>query len=120
MQFRVILIAIAKMKVDGKGRGLILTQDELKRLFTEGFFTERDRLRRTFTPSRSVGICLLTGCRVSEALALQTTEIKSGAITFRKSTSKGKHKTPIVDIPPGLAVILADYSSKLGAMFSGT
>ncbi|MEH2392001.1 MAG: hypothetical protein V7K21_10210 [Nostoc sp.] len=43
MQFRVILIAIAKMKVDGKGRGLILTQDELKRLFTEGFFTERDR-----------------------------------------------------------------------------
>ncbi|MEH2392000.1 MAG: hypothetical protein V7K21_10205 [Nostoc sp.] len=53
-------------------------------------------------------------------MALQTTDIKSGAITFRKSTTKGKQKTPIVNIPPGLAAILTDYSSKLKAMFSGT
>ncbi|MGF2035270.1 MAG: hypothetical protein RMZ43_008150 [Nostoc sp. CmiVER01] len=49
---------------------------------------------------------MFTGCRVSEALALQTTDIKSSAITFRKSTTKGKHKTRIVDIPSALASIL--------------
>ncbi|MHC5740204.1 tyrosine-type recombinase/integrase [Nostoc sp.] len=65
------------------------------------------------------GICLFTGCRVSEALALQTTDIKSGAITFRKSTTKGKHKTRIVDIPPGLAAMLGEYQLKPGAMFPG-
>ncbi|MEH1787149.1 MAG: site-specific integrase [Nostoc sp.] len=106
------------MKVDGNGQGKILTQDELKRLFTEGFLTPRDacgglRLRALF------GICLFTGCRVSEALALQTTDIKSGAITFRKSTTKGKHKTRIVDIPPGLAAMLGEYQLKPGAMFPG-
>jgi integrase/recombinase XerD len=101
----------AKMKVDGNGQGKILTQDELRRLFTEGFLTKRDRAL--------FGICLFTGCRVSEALALQTTDIKSGAITFRKSTTKGKHKTRIVDIPPGLAAMLGEYQLKSGAMFPG-
>ncbi|MHC5762682.1 hypothetical protein [Nostoc sp.] len=43
-----------KMKVDGNGQGKILTQDELKRLFTEGFLTPRDRAL--------FGICLFTGC----------------------------------------------------------
>ncbi|MHC5861514.1 hypothetical protein [Nostoc sp.] len=43
-----------KMKVDGNGQGKILTQDELRRLFTEGFLSPRDRLRRAVTPSRFV------------------------------------------------------------------
>jgi integrase len=47
----------------------------------------------------STGIRLFSGYHVSEALALQTTDIKSGAITISKSTTKGKHKTRIVDIP---------------------
>jgi integrase/recombinase XerD len=99
------------MKVSGNGQGKILTQDELKRLFTEGFLSPRDRAL--------FGICLFSGCRVSEALALQTTDIKSGAITFRKCTTKGKHKTRIVDIPPGLAAMLGEYQLKPGAMFPG-
>ena len=99
------------MKVDGNGQGKILTQEELRQLFTEGFLTPRDRAL--------FGICLFTGCRVSEALALQTTDIKSGSITFRKSTTKGKHKTRIVDIPPGLAAMLGEYQPKTGAMFPG-
>ncbi|MEH2026400.1 site-specific integrase [Nostoc sp.] len=82
------------MKVDGNGQGKILTQDELRRLFTEGFLTRRDRAL--------FGMCLFTACRVSEALALNMTDMKSGTITFRKSTTKGKHKTRIVDIPPVL------------------
>jgi integrase len=69
------------------------TPDELRLLFTDGLLTSRDRAL--------FGICLYTGCRVSEALALQTTDIKSGTITFRKSTTKGKLKTHVVDIQSG-------------------
>jgi len=83
------------MKVSGNGQGKILTSDELRRLFTDGLKSPRDRAL--------FGICLFTGCRVSEALALQTTDIKSGTLTFRKSTTKGKLKTRVVDIQPVIA-----------------
>ena len=100
------------MKVNGNGQGKVLTQEELKRLFTEGLVTPRDRAL--------FGICLFAGCRVSEALALQTTDIKGGMLTFRKSTTKGKLKTRVVDIQPGLASILADYQPKKpGFLFPG-
>ncbi len=99
------------MKVDGNGQGKILTADELRLLFTDGLVTPRDRTL--------FGICLFTGCRVSEALALQTTDMKSGTITFRKSTTKGKLKTRVVDIQPNLAELLADYQPKAGPLFPG-
>ena len=98
------------MKVSGNGQGKILTSDELRRLFTDGFKSPRDRAL--------FGICLFTGCRVSEALALQTTDIKSGTLTFRKSTTKGKLKTRVVDVQPALAAILAEYQlAQGGALF---
>lgn len=78
------------MKVAGNGQGKILTAEELRRLFTDGLRSPHDRAL--------FGICLFTGCRVSEALALQTTDIKGETLTFRKSTTKGKLKTRIVDI----------------------
>ena len=100
------------MKVDGNGQGKILTTDELRLLFTLGFMSPRDRTL--------FGICLFTGCRVSEALALQTTDIKGGTLTFRKSTTKGKLKTRVVDIQPGLAQLLVEYQLvKEGALFPG-
>jgi integrase/recombinase XerD len=100
------------MKVAGNGQGKILTPMELRRLFTEGLRTPRDRAL--------FGICLFTGCRVSEALALQTNDIKGETLTFRKSTTKGKLKTRVVDIQPGLAQLLADYQPpKEGALFPG-
>ena len=99
------------MKVDGNGQGKILTPDELRRLFTDGLRSPRDRAL--------FGICLFTGCRVSEALALSTTDIKSGVLTFRKSTTKGKLKTRVVDIQPGLAALLAEYQPSPGALFPG-
>ena len=92
------------MKVAGNGQGKILTPEELKLLFTEGFTRERDRAL--------FGICLFTGCRVSEALALQTTDIIGGTLTFRKSTTKGKLKPRVVDIQPDLAQLLAQYQSQ--------
>lgn len=100
------------MKVDGNGQGKILTPEELRLLFNEGFVSPRDRAL--------FGTCLLTGCRVSEALALRTTDIRGGTLTFRKSTTKGKLKTRVVDIQPGLAAIFAEYQPvKEGALFSG-
>ena len=59
-----------------------------------------------------LGICLFTGCRVSEALGLQTTDIKGETLIFRKSTTKGKLKTRVVDIQPGLAALLAELKPK--------
>ncbi len=99
------------MKVNGNGQGKILTSDELRQLFTDGFTSPRDRAL--------FGICLFTGCRVSEALALHTTEIKGGALTFRKSTTKGKLKTRVVDVQPALASLLEDYHPKPGPLFPG-
>ncbi|MBR8840668.1 MAG: hypothetical protein DSM106950_43515 [Stigonema ocellatum SAG 48.90 = DSM 106950] len=61
------------MKVNRFGQGKILSPEELKLLFTEGLTSPRDlpqaaaqRLRALFAT------CLFTGCRISEALALQT------------------------------------------------
>lgn len=62
------------MKVAGNEQAKVLTTSELKRLFKEGFITNRDR--------SLFAICLFTGCRISEALALQVTDIKSYTIIF--------------------------------------
>jgi integrase/recombinase XerD len=99
------------MKVNGNGQGKVLTQDELRQLFTEGLVTPRDRA--------IFGICLFAGCRVSEVLALQTTDIKGETLTLRKSTTKGKLKTRVVDIQPGLARLLQAYPVKPGFLFPG-
>lgn len=98
------------MKVNGNGQGKILSQDELRRLFTQGLQFPRDKAL--------FAICLFTGCRISEALALHTTDIKAQTLTFRKSTTKGKLKTRVVDIHPGLAIWLNSYQpKKAGLMF---
>jgi integrase/recombinase XerD len=86
------------MKVNGNGQGKILSPEELRQLLAEGLTSPRDRCL--------FAICLFTGCRVSEALALQTTDIKGGRVTFRKSTTKGKLKTRAVDVKPQLARFL--------------
>lgn len=99
------------MKVAGNGQGKILTPEELRLLFAEGLVSPRDRAL--------FGICLFTGCRVSEALALQTTDIRGGTLTFRKSTTKGKLKTRVVDVQLGLATLLDQYQLKPGALFPG-
>jgi integrase/recombinase XerD len=100
------------MKVSGNGQAKVLSQEELRLLFEEGLVSPRDRAL--------FGICLFTGCRVSEALALQTTDIKGGTITFRKATTKGKLKTRLVDVQPGLAALLDAYQPKRpGNLFPG-
>jgi integrase/recombinase XerD len=89
------------MKVSGNGQGKVLTTAELQRLFSDGFIHSRDRTL--------FAICLFTGCRISEALSLQKTDIKNKTITFRKSTTKGKLKTRNIDTPIPLIEYLAEY-----------
>ena len=92
------------MKVAGNGQGKVLTAAELERLFSDGLVRSRDRTL--------FAICLFTGCRISEALALQVTDIKNKTITFRKSTTKGKLKTRTIDIPVPLKGYLDEYHPK--------
>ncbi|MEH1835964.1 MAG: hypothetical protein V7L29_28925 [Nostoc sp.] len=86
---------VRKMKVSGNGQGKILSKEELRRLFTEGFLSPAIAYGGRLRHRALFGICLFTGCRVSEALALKKIDIKSGTITFRKCTTKGKYKTRI-------------------------
>lgn len=89
------------MKVTGNGQAKVLTAKELERLFKDGLIKNRDLCL--------FAICLFTGCRISEALALQKTDIKNKTITFRKSTTKGKLKTRTIDTPVALVEYLAEY-----------
>lgn len=90
------------MKVAGNGQAKILSVPELQRLFEEGFKSARDRAL--------FGICLFTACRISEALALKTTDIKGGEILFRKSITKGNLDTRCVEIQSALAELLEEYT----------
>ncbi len=99
------------MKVKGNGQAKVLNSGELERLFDEGLISPRDRAL--------FAICLFTGCRVSEALALHQDDIKGGTITFRKSTTKGKLKTRNVDIHPRLAQFLDAYQPQTEVLFPG-
>ncbi|MEH2057001.1 MAG: hypothetical protein V7K97_12745 [Nostoc sp.] len=86
------------MKVNGNGRGKILTSDELRRLFSDGFTSERDRAL--------FGISLYTGCRVSEALKLQTTDIKgihshSGSLPPKGNSKPAPLKSSQDGVQPG-------------------
>ena len=92
---------ITPCKVSGNGQAKVLTTAELKQLFSEGLIKPRDHTL--------FAICLFTGCRISEALALQKNDVKNKTITFRKSTTKGKLKTRTIDIPLPLLGYLAEY-----------
>lgn len=89
------------MKVNRHGQAKILTSSEINMLFTEGFVTPRDRAL--------FGICLYTGCRISEALALKWSDIGQGFITIRKATTKGKTATRQADIHQNLSTMLEEY-----------
>ncbi|NJL56162.1 site-specific integrase [bacterium] len=91
------------MKVSGHGQAKVLSVWEIDRLFNEGFSEERDRAL--------FGICLYTGCRISEAVVLKLSDIGDGLITFRKANTKGKTGTRQVPIAAGLRSYLDGYQS---------
>ena len=87
-----------EMKVDRNGQAAILTESELKELFDYA----SPKYKAVF------GICLFTGCRISEALSLRAEDIVNGSILFRKENTKGKNKAREVSISPTLQAYLDD------------
>jgi integrase/recombinase XerD len=89
------------MKINGHGQAKALSSSEIDRLFTWGLTTVRDRAL--------FGICLHTGCRVSEALALTVNDLAGGYLILRKQTTKGKKATRTIPINPQLQQLLDRY-----------
>lgn len=100
------------MKVRGNGQAKILNPAEINVLFRE--------LQKNPRDACLFAICFFTGCRVSEALHLETSDITEDLIIFRKSITKGKLKTRTVPIHPALHRFLENYRpKKAGPMFPG-
>ena len=100
------------MKSKGHGKAKVLNPSELLLLMTE--------FKKVPVDACLFAICLFTGCRISEALQLQTYDISRSHITFRKDTTKGKLKTRTVPITPQLRSYLENYQpKKAGYMFPG-
>ena len=91
----------ASAKVDGHGQAKILTDEELGRLFEEGFQSGRDRAL--------FAICMFCGCRISEALQLKAEMIRGDFITFVRETRKGKTGTQQVEVVPALRSLLDEW-----------
>ena len=89
------------MKLNGYGRARVLTSSEIDKLFAWGLTTKRDQAL--------FGICLHTGCRISEALAITVKDIREGYITLRKSVTKGKKRTRMIPINDSLQGLLEAY-----------
>lgn len=89
------------MKVKGFGQAKVLSINELEQLFNWGFTNERDRCL--------FSLCLHTGCRISEALALTTEDLQEGYITLRKTVTKGKKKTRTIPINERLQSAIDEY-----------
>lgn len=100
------------MKVQGNGQAKVLTSGELSLLFEEGFVSPRDRVL--------FGICLFTGCRISEALGLRMEDVGTTTITFRRGMTKGKLSTREIGITGSLAEMFARYRSQSVWLFPGT
>lgn len=92
------------MKHKGHGKAKVLNPSELSRVMTE--------LKKRPGDACLFAICLFTGCRISEALQLQISDVTETHITFRKSTTKGKLKTRTVPIRAQLRPYLDAYQPK--------
>jgi integrase/recombinase XerD len=100
------------MKVRGNGQARVLSKDELDLLF--GRLLDNPRNALLFA------ICFYTACRISEALTLEGSDIKSGFITFRKENTKGKLKTRTVPISEQLLKYFQFVGiPETGAIFPG-
>ena len=82
------------MKIKGHGQAKVLSVSEIDRLFTWGFKgdspteTLRERDRALF------GICLHTGCRISEALALTFDDLAPRLSDSAKANYQGQESQP--------------------------
>lgn len=100
------------MKIEGHGQAKILSSEEINRLFTDGLMTNRDRAL--------FGICLYTGCRISEACSLSVSDVFDSEgrvlkrVTIRKGNTKGKQETRQIPTNPKLKAYLEAYGVPKG------
>jgi integrase/recombinase XerD len=100
------------VKIRGNGQARVLDNSEINLLFHE--LSKKPKYACLFA------ICYFTGCRISEALHLETTDIREKRIIFRKSITKGKLKSRSMAISPALRRYLDAYTpAKPGAFFPG-
>lgn len=92
------------MKIDRHGQAKILTSEEIAALFSEGLLSSRDRAL--------FGVCLYTGCRISEALSLRWVDVNDRLLTIRKGNTKGKIGTRQIAIHPALAELIDSYRAE--------
>jgi integrase/recombinase XerD len=101
------------MKVDRHGQAKVLTSAEIKQLF-DSFKCDRDRAL--------FGICLYTGCRISEACSMLATDAYDSAgvrakITLRKGNTKGKQETRQIPTNPALKQYLEAHRDQVGKKY---
>lgn len=95
------------MKIAGHGKGKILTQEEIQRLFHEGLQNAHDRTL--------FGIMLFTSCRINEACSLYTEDVFDRLsrvrpyLLIRKHNTKGKLATRTIPVIEDLRAILSAY-----------
>jgi len=100
------------LKNNGNGQAKVLNPSEINRLFKE--------LNKNPKHACLFAVCYFTGCRISEALFLETADISIETISFRKSITKGKLQTRTVAINPALQRFLDNYHpGKPGPFFPG-
>ncbi|AFY62786.1 site-specific integrase [Synechococcus sp. PCC 6312] len=94
------------MKQDRHGQAKVLSATEIEALFLA---LESARDKALF------GVCLYTGCRISESCSLLTEDVyhRPGALlptlTIRKASTKGKVATRQIPIHPQLQAYLLNY-----------
>ncbi len=104
------------MKQDRHGQAKVLTPDEIEILFSV-LKSQRDKAL--------FGVCLYTGCRISEACSLLTEDVYRRVgdvlptLTIRRANTKGKIATRQIPIHPKLKVYLLEHTPRKEYVFPG-
>lgn len=109
------------MKIDRHGRAKILTTQEIKLLFCEGFTLNPVRDRTLFA------VCLYTACRISECVTLNIQDVFDSrkqvrsVIMIRKGNTKGKLATRTIPVIEDLRARLDQFTppTTRGYLFPG-
>ncbi len=109
------------MKIDRHGRSKILTTEEIKLLFHEGFTLNPLRDRTLFA------VCLYTACRINECVTLNIQDVFDSRkrvrplLMIRKGNTKGKLATRTIRVIEDLRARLNQFTppTTRGYLFSG-
>ena len=102
-------------KVERHGQAAILSQAQIRLLFTKGLRTDRDRAL--------FGICLYTAARIAEACSLLTEDVYTATgqvreeINLRKDSTKGKLATRTFPVIPELRSLLVTWQPHSGLTY---